>query len=154
MTPSKPSVQMPKGSATVAGRPGPPRRGPMMMPPQIEAPKDYRTSLQRLIRYFGSNKALIIAATAFIAAGTVLRALGPALIGDAIKYDLEMSKNLSDFIYRMEIVLATILGSWITDAASGVLMTRISNNIVFRLRADSFAHVQTLSMGSEILSAA
>ena len=118
------------------------------MPPPIEAPKDYRRTLRRLLRYFGGNKALIIASTVFIAAGTLLRTLGPALIGEAIKYDLELSKNLPDFIHRMEIVLATILGAWIADAGSGILMTRLSNNIVYRLREDSFAHVQTLSMGS------
>ena len=124
-----------------------PGRGPMFAP-HIEAPRDFRKSLQRLLRYFGGNKALIIASTVFIAAGTLLRTLGPALIGDAIKYDLELSLNLPDFIYRMEIVLATILGAWIADAGSGILLTCLSNNIVYRLREDSFAHVQTLSMGS------
>ena len=42
------------------------------------------------------------------------------LIGDAIKYDLELSLNLAGFIHRMEIVLATIIGSWVADAASDV----------------------------------
>jgi ATP-binding cassette, subfamily B, multidrug efflux pump len=125
-----------------------PPRGPMMGPPRIEAPREYRKTLKRLLRYFGGNKALIVASTVFIAAATVLRTLGPALIGDAIKLDLELSKNLSDFIFRMEIVLATIVGSLIADAGSGILMTRLSNNIVYRLREDSFAHVQALSMGS------
>jgi ATP-binding cassette, subfamily B, multidrug efflux pump len=125
-----------------------PPRGPMMGPPPIEAPKDYRKTLKRLLRYFGGNKALIIASTFFIAAATILRTLGPALIGDAIKFDLELSKNLSDFIFRMEIVLATIVGSWIADAGSGILMTRLSNNIVYRLREDSFANVQALSMSA------
>ena len=63
----------------------------MMFGPHIEAPRDFRKSLQRLLRYFGGNKALIVASTVFIAAGTLLRALGPALIGNAIKYDLELS---------------------------------------------------------------
>jgi ATP-binding cassette subfamily B multidrug efflux pump len=148
MSPSKPPTAGPRSAMPAAGRLGPPRRGPLAGPPLIEAPKDFRKALQRLLRYFGGNKALIIASTVFIAAATILRTLGPALIGDAIKFDLEMSKNLPDFIYRMKIVLATILGAWIADAASGILMTRLSNNIVFRLRADSFAHVQTLSMGS------
>ena len=58
------------------------------------------------------------------------------------------SLNLPDFIHRMEIVLATVLGSWIADATSGILLTCLSNKIVYRLREDSFAHVQTLSMGS------
>ncbi len=126
----------------------PPRRGPMAGPPTIEAPKDYRKALRSLLSYFGGYKVLIIASIAFIAAATVLRALGPALIGDAIKYDLELSKNLPDFIYRMKIVLATVLGSWLADAGSGILMTRLSNGIVYKMRADSFAHVQTLSMSS------
>jgi ATP-binding cassette, subfamily B, multidrug efflux pump len=125
-----------------------PLRGPMMGPPRIEAPKNYRKTFKRLLRYFGGNKALIIASTFFIAAATLLRALGPALIGDAIKRDLELSKNLPDFIFWMEIVLATIIGSWIADAGSGILMTRLSNNIVYRLREDSFARVQALSMGA------
>ncbi len=131
-----------------AGASGPPRgRGPMFAV-HIEAPRDYRRALRRLLRYFGAYRPLIIASTLFIAAGTLLRALGPALIGEAIKYDLELSKNLPDFVHRMWIVLATILGSWVADAGSGILMTRLSNNIVYRMREDSFAHVQTLSMES------
>ncbi len=139
---------MSKGKTPIGASRGPARSGPMMGPPPIEAPRDYRKTLRRLLRYFGGYRALIIASTVFIAAGTLLRTLGPALIGEAIKLDLEMSKNLHDFVYRMEIVLATILGAWIADAGSGILMTRLSNNIVYRLREDSFTHVQTLSMGS------
>jgi ATP-binding cassette, subfamily B, multidrug efflux pump len=140
MSSSKPPAQIPP-------RPLGPPRGPMFGP-RIEAPRDFRKSLQRLLRYFGANKALIIGSTVFITAGTLLRALGPALIGEAIKRDLELSLNLPDFIHRMEIVLATVIGSWIADAASGILLTCLSNKIVYRLREDSFVHVQTLSMGS------
>ena len=143
MSAAKAPARAPEGTAA---RPGPPR-GPMFAPP-IEAPKDYSRTLRRLLRYFGSYRLLMIAATAFIAAGTLLRTLGPALIGEAIKYDLELSRNLPDFVHRMWIILATILGSWVGDAGAGILMTRLSNNIVYRLREDSFAHVQTLSMGS------
>jgi ATP-binding cassette, subfamily B, multidrug efflux pump len=139
MSTARPPANMPQSSA---------RRPPMMGPPPIETPRDFRKALRRLLVYFGGNKVLIIASIVFIAAGTLLRTLGPALIGDAIKYDLELSRNLPDFIYRMEIVLATILVSWIADAGSGILMTRLSNNIVYRLRTDSFAHIQSLSMGS------
>jgi ATP-binding cassette subfamily B multidrug efflux pump len=149
MSAGKAPARTAPGPSPAAKSSGPSRgRGPMMLPPRIEAPRDFRKSLQRLLRYFGHNKALIIASTAFIGVATLLRALGPALIGDAIKYDLELSKNLPDFIYRMEIVLATVLGAWIADASSGILLTRLSNRIVYRLREDSFAHVQTLSMGS------
>lgn len=137
----------PKPPQSAGPRPGGPPRGPMFGP-HIEAPRDYRKALRRLIGYFGAYRVLMIAATVFIGAGTLLRTLGPALIGEAIKQDLELARNLPDFIYRMEIILATILGSWIADAGSGILMTRLSNNIVYRLREDSFAHLQTLSMSS------
>ncbi|MBN2243603.1 MAG: ABC transporter ATP-binding protein [Acidobacteria bacterium] len=124
-------------------------RGPAAMHyTPIEAPKDFRRAFGRFVRYFGEFRALILTATLFIAAATVLRTLGPALIGEAIKQDLELAANLADFIFRMKIILATIAGSWIADAASGILLTRLSNKIVYRLRADSFAHVQTLSMAS------
>ncbi|HTY61677.1 MAG TPA: ABC transporter ATP-binding protein [Acidobacteriota bacterium] len=123
-------------------------RGPMMFPPRIEAPKDYRKTLRRLLAYFGANRALIVASTIFIAAGTFLSSYQPKLIGQAIKQDLELSKNLPHFIYHMKILLATIIGSWIANWGSGILMTRLSTNIVYRMREDSFASVQNLSMGS------
>jgi ATP-binding cassette subfamily B multidrug efflux pump len=145
MSAAKAPAQAPQGFGS---RPaGPPRGGPMFAP-HIEAPKDYRRTLRRLVRYFGNYRLLMIAATVFIAAGTLFRALVPALIGKAINYDIEMSRNYHDFIQRMWIILATIVGAWIGDTGSGVLMTRLSNNIVYRLREDSFTHVQTLSMGS------
>jgi ATP-binding cassette subfamily B protein len=120
----------------------------MFGPPRIEAPKDYQKTMRRLLAYFGANRALIIASTVCIAIATLLRAIGPALIGNAIQQDLELTKNLPDFIHRMGIVLATILGAWIADVISGFLMTRLSTKIVFRMREDSFARVQNLSMGS------
>jgi ATP-binding cassette subfamily B multidrug efflux pump len=148
MSSARPPAKMPPGPPGPPGSAGHGRdRGPMFGP-RIEAPRDFRKSLQRLLRYFGGNKTLIIASTIFIAAGTLLKALGPALIGEAIKHDLELSLNLPDFIYRMEIVLATILGAWVADAGAGILLTCLSNKIVYRLREDSFAHVQTLSMES------
>ena len=143
MSAAKVSAKVPQGPAS---RPGP-QRGPMFAP-HIEAPKDYRRTLRRLLGYFGSYRLLMIAATAFIAVGNLLPALLPALIGKAITFDIELSKNLPDFVHRMWMILATILGSWIGNAGANILMTRLTNNIVYRLREDSFAQVQTLSMGS------
>jgi ATP-binding cassette, subfamily B, multidrug efflux pump len=148
MSHEKPAARMVQGPPPAAGSSRRPTHGAMMAPPPIEAPKNYRKTLQRLMHYFGGNKALIIASTVFIASATLLRTLGPALIGKAITQDLELSLNLPDFIGRMKVVLATIVVAWIADAGSGVLMTRLSTNIVYRLREDSFNRVQTLSMGS------
>jgi hypothetical protein len=118
------SQASPKPIQSTRPRPAGPQRGPMYAPP-IEAPKDYRKTLKRLIGYFGPYRVLMIAATAFIAAGTLLRTLGPALIGEAIKIDLELSKNLPDFVHRMEIVLATILGASTACARIRLPMCRL-----------------------------
>ncbi len=139
---------MSRPPASPGTRPHAPSRGAMMGPPPIEAPRDYAKTLRRLLRYFGGFKALIVAATIFIAAATLFRTLVPALVGEAIKVDLELGKNLPDFIHRMKIILAIVIGAWIADAVSGILMTRLSNRLVYRLREDSFARVQTLSMES------
>jgi ATP-binding cassette subfamily B protein len=143
-----PSNKAPQGPPPPGGSSRPQPRGPMFGPPPIEAPKNYGKTMRRLMAYFGAYRALIITSTIFIAAGTLLRAIGPALIGEAIKQDLELSKNMHDFIYRMEIILATVIGAWIADAVSGISMTKLSTNIVFRMREDSFARIQDLSMGS------
>ena len=150
MSPSKTSTRNspPPAFSSTRARPRPQRGPGAMLATPIEAPKDFKKVFRRFIRYFGKYRSLIVTVTVFIAVGTLLRTLGPALIGDAIKQDLELSKNFTDFVSRMEIVLATIIGAWIADAVSGILLTRLSNNIVYRLRADSFAHIQTLSMGS------
>lgn len=148
MSHEKPAARIVQGPPPVGGSSRKPTHGGMMAPPPIEAPKNYRKTLQRLMHYFGGNKALIIASTVFIASATLLRTVGPALIGQAITQDLELSLNLPDFIGRMKVVLATIVVAWLADAGSGVLMTRLSTNIVYKLREDSFARVQTLSMGS------
>ncbi len=140
----KTSQRLPPPGAGGPGR----GRGHMMFGARIEAPKDFRKTFRRLVRYFGTYRILIFASMAFIAVGTLLRALVPALIGEAIKQDLELSLNLPDLIYRMQIVLAAILGSWVADAGSGILMIRLSNSVVYRMRQDSFAHVQELSMGT------
>jgi ATP-binding cassette, subfamily B, multidrug efflux pump len=145
---SRENSKMPQTPPPVGGQTSRPSRPPMMGPPPIEAPKEYRKTLQRLMRYFGGNKALIITSVIFITAATLLRTLWPALIGEAIELDLEQSLNLADFVYRMKIILATIVGAWLADVGAGFLMTRLACNIVYRLRKDSFAHVQTLSMGS------
>ncbi|MDR0842443.1 MAG: hypothetical protein LBP68_03375, partial [Acidobacteriota bacterium] len=112
-------------------------------PPPIEAPRDTRRTLRRLLRYFGRNKVLIVAATIFIAAAALLRTLVPALIGEAIKLDLELAHNLPDFTGRMKTVLLVGLVAWLADAGAGIMMTRLAVGIVYRLREDSFAHVQT-----------
>lgn len=135
----------PSGSGPSQGRP---RGGPMMFQPRIEKPRNYRETMRRLLAYFGANRALIITAAIFIAAGTFLSSYQPKLIGQAIEQDLERSKNLSQFIYHLEILVAVIIGSWVASTVSGILMTRLSTNIVYRMREDSFASIQNLSMGA------
>jgi ATP-binding cassette, subfamily B, multidrug efflux pump len=146
MTEGKSPQRIPPGMPQVKQ---PPRdRHAMMFAPPIETPKDSRKTAKRLLGYFRGNRKLIVVSVLFISAATFLKAYGPWLIGDAIKFDLELSRNLPDFIHRMKILLATVIGAFIADAGSNILITRLSNNVIYRMREESFAHAQTLSMGT------
>ncbi len=113
---------------------------------KIESARDFKKTLNRLISYFGPDIYIIIIAAVCILASVGLKTLGPAVIGSAIKNYLELSQDMTGFVRQMFLLLGLYSSSWIIDVLSGVLMVRLANNIVFRLRNDAFSHVQKLSM--------
>jgi len=94
MSQERSSEKMPQALPPGGGQSSKANRGMMMGPPPIEAPKEYRKTVQRLMRYFGGNKTLIVVSAICIAAATIFRTLGPMLIGKAISLDLERSLNM------------------------------------------------------------
>ena len=113
---------------------------------QIEAPQNFRAALGRLLRYFGYEwRALIVTATGIIAF-SVLRALGPARLGNAITQHIELDPNMAAFTTQMLIVVAIYGAAWIAEALARAFLARASNRLIFRLRRESFSHLQQLSM--------
>lgn len=121
---------------------GPGRRGGM----RIETPKDFRVALGRLLRYFGAEwRALVIVALGIITY-SVLRALGPAQLGAAITEHIERMPDAAAFTSRMILVIVIYGAAWIAEATARAFMARASNRLVYRLRRDSFGHLQRLSI--------
>ena len=113
---------------------------------RIENAKDFRGAALRLLRYFGPQAFFVGLSTLIIIAGVALKTLGPALIGEAIHRDLEIAKNLPAFLRSMLVLLGIYLGSWVADSVSGIMLVRVGNSIVYRLRKDTFEKIQRLPM--------
>ena len=104
---------------------------------QIESPVHFKKALSRLMKYLGSQGIILTFAGLFIA---------PIIIGSAITNYLEKTQDLTKFLYRILLLFIIYISSWIVNALSGVLMTKMGNKVIFRLRNDLFSHIQTLPM--------
>jgi ATP-binding cassette, subfamily B, multidrug efflux pump len=114
--------------------------------PVIEKPKNTSASFKRLVGYFGKEFKLVILASIFMAAGVVLNAIGPRILGNAITDHLEKAVNLTLFGKQMLILLVVFLGGFGAQVLSGIFMNLMSNKVIFRMRKEAFAHVQRLSV--------
>jgi len=113
---------------------------------KIETPRDFRAALKRLLGYFGKEwRALVLVALGIITY-SVLRAIGPARMGSAITQHLELSPNAEAFVSQMLVVAVIYGAAWIAEAVARVFMVHASNRLVYRMRTDSFGHLQRLSM--------
>lgn len=112
----------------------------------IESPRNFRTAVGRLVRFFGGEWPSVIVVGVAVLAGAALKAVGPARIGTAITEHIEREPDAVAFVGRMVVVLLIYAGAWVADAVSSGFMNRAGNRLVYRLRRDSFAHLQTLSM--------
>lgn len=113
---------------------------------RIEKPKSTRGALSRLLIYFGGEWPSLMVVAVAIGAGSTLKAIGPALLGGAISDHIERTPDATAFASQMALVALIFVGGWIADAFSGGFMTRAANRLVYRLRRDSFSHLQQLSM--------
>jgi ATP-binding cassette subfamily B multidrug efflux pump len=112
----------------------------------IESPVNFRKATFRLFAYIGPQIVVFIITTFLILINVVLRVIAPALIGHAITQYLEITQNLAKFIEQVILLLILYGVSWVVSALSNILIVRMGNYIVFRLRNELFCHIQTLSM--------
>ena len=132
-----------KGGDARASQRGVPGRGRHVT---IETPQNLKSAVVRLIRCFGGEWPSLIVVAVAIITGAVLKAIGPARIGGAITEHIERVPNAAAFVREIAVVLFIYAGAWVADALSSGFMNRAGNRLVYRLRRDSFAHLQTLSM--------
>ncbi|NLA74824.1 MAG: ABC transporter ATP-binding protein [Deltaproteobacteria bacterium] len=124
----------------------PPATGPGPRPGVIESAKDVKGAFKRLIAYFGAQKILLVISAIIIFVSVSLSVTGPAVLGRAITDYLEKEPNLVLFLRQVIILIIIYAGAWITEAFTRIVLIRVSNNILFRMRQDAFNHIQGLSM--------
>lgn len=119
--------------------------GPRGMAPVVKA-KDFKGTMLRLWKYFGSERRLFMVIFIFVSVGSILGLTGPFLIGRSID---AMSGGAGKVnLGVLGIWVVALLAAYITDAIinflQGWLMAGLSQRIVLNLRRTLFAKLQKL----------
>ncbi len=122
--------------------------GPMGGNMPVESARDMKQAFARLAGMLKDKRGLLVIAVIATLISVVLRTVAPAIIGDAIKQNLELGQHLPEFASQMILVLVIYLGAWAVEVLGGVLMNIIAMVLVTRIRALCFARVQELSMAT------
>jgi ATP-binding cassette subfamily B multidrug efflux pump len=133
----------PRGPVGGRGR-GPMGGGPMAML-KGEKPRDFKGTLNKLIKYLGQYRGLILLVWLFAIASTVASIVGPKILGKATTKLFEgvMAKiagaGTIDFTYIGHIIL-TVLLLYLLSAmlayVQGWIMASVAMNITYRFRKD------------------
>jgi len=132
------------GSFGGRGR-GPMGGGPMAMMRKGEKPRDFKGTLNKLVRYLDQYRGLIILVWLFAIASTVASIVGPKILGKATTKLFEgvMAKiagnGTIDFTYIGHIIV-TVLLLYLLSAMlayiQGWIMSSVAMNITYRFRKD------------------
>lgn len=134
-------------------------RGPMggpgrgMMPG--EKPKDFKNSIEKLVRYLGRYWYAIVAVMIFAAVSTVFSVAGPKVMARATNALVEgLGKKIAgtgsiDFTYIAKVLLFT-LGLYICSAVfsfiQGMIMTGITQKTCYRMRKEISEKINHMPM--------
>lgn len=130
---------------------GGPGRG--MMPG--EKPKDFKNSIEKLVRYLGRYWYAIVAVMIFAAVSTVFSVTGPKVMARATNALVEgLGKKIAgtgsiDFTYIAKVLLFT-LGLYICSAVfsfiQGMIMTGITQKTCYRMRKEISEKINRMPM--------
>ena len=109
----------------------------------IEAARDPRHALTRLLPYLSPFKGMLIAVCGMIVIYTVLGLIGPYLMGVAIDRFIVV-KELAGLAKISLWMLVIYLLNNLFQAVSAWLMADVSQRALKQLRRDLFSHMQTL----------
>ncbi|SEH59954.1 ATP-binding cassette, subfamily B [Ruminococcus flavefaciens] len=121
-----------------------------------EKPKNFKSSMKKLISYLGAYKIAIFIVMILAAVATVFSVAGPKIMAKATNalFDGLMSKIAGtggiDFGYIGKILLFTLglyIFSSVVSFAQGWIMTGISQKISYRLRKDISEKIARMPMG-------
>jgi ATP-binding cassette, subfamily B, multidrug efflux pump len=112
---------------------------------KIEKAKNANDALRRLLPYLKPYAGALALTMVFVVVYTLLGLLGPYLMGRAIDQHI-VPRQLEGLGTLALVMLATYLLNNLFQAMSGWVMSAVSQRALKQLRADLFAHLQTLPM--------
>jgi ATP-binding cassette subfamily B multidrug efflux pump len=129
---------------------GPPGR---VMGREVERARDIRGTLTRLIAYFSPFRGHLIVVLLCVVVNTALTVVAPRLIGEAVDLlssflngKIEAAAAWSSLSRAMLLLLGTYLGGWVTNLGSFYFMVTIGQNVLYELRGQIFAKIQSLTL--------
>jgi ATP-binding cassette subfamily B multidrug efflux pump len=132
-------VNAPTGAAAMRGGMRPGGMG------SIARAKNPRSTLARLVTYFGEYRTRLYVVGATIVVYTLLGLVGPYLMGVALDRFIA-TKDAAGLGRIAVLMLAAFLSNNLFQAVSSWLMAGLSQRALKKLRRDLFQHVQTLPM--------
>ena len=101
--------------------------------------------MRRLLLYFKPYAWQIACVTVLVILSTLLNLAGPLLLGVAIDQYI-VPRDVPGLVRIALLMLATYLGASLTSAIQSFVMVGIGQRLIRDIRAQLFAHMQTLSM--------
>jgi len=110
-----------------------------------EAAADTGKTIRRLLTYLRPYRTRLLLVGALVLLSTAGNLAGPILLGRAID-NYVIPGNLSGLVQLSGLMLLIYLGIGVCAIAQGIMMVGIGQGLVSDIRAQLFAHLQTLSM--------
>jgi ATP-binding cassette subfamily B multidrug efflux pump len=114
-------------------------------PPAPSRAKDPRGAIVRLMTYLGAYRGPLVLAGVLTGAYSLLSVVGPYLVGVALDRFIAQHDG-SGLAGIAALMILVYLASSVCQLVSSLLIARVSQQALSRLRGDLFRHLQTLSV--------
>jgi ATP-binding cassette subfamily B protein len=121
--------------------------GPQRFSPTAK-PKDAKRTFARLIKIFMVKRKALLLAILLTILSTTVSVFVPLLLGKAIN-TFDIKTDLVDVSLLGTILISLILcylSSWIIDTLNGVMMAKVTQDLVKYIRSDFFSKLQKISL--------
>jgi ATP-binding cassette subfamily B multidrug efflux pump len=122
-----------------------PGRGARMGGMRFEKAKNVRGTMLRLAGYLRPYRVAIAAVLVLSGLGAVVSLAGPYLMGQAINA-IAARQGTAAILRLVLLMIASFGAAWLAQTGQGVLVATTAQKAMRALRAELFAHLQTLSL--------
>jgi ATP-binding cassette subfamily B multidrug efflux pump len=120
---------------------------------EVEHATDFRHTLLRLLLYLRPFAGHLLVVSLLVLVSSVLTVVAPGLIGEAVDrlWSFVKGETAADLAWRsvsrtMLLLLGAYVGSWAASLGSTYFMVTLGQNVLYTLRGQIFAKIQSLSL--------